>query len=86
MSQLKCFLFHFLNNKEKSGKMHFSCEIDQKGFFIKTQLCKLRVILRSRVLRWCIYRREGYGSVTPLLMPASTGLETFSLILCTETV
>ena len=29
----------------------FSGEIDQKVFSIKTQLCKLRVILRSRVLR-----------------------------------
>ena len=25
--------------------------IDQKGFLIKTQVCKLRVILRSQVLR-----------------------------------
>ena len=31
-------------------KMHFSSEIDH-FFFSKTQLCKLRVILRSRVLR-----------------------------------
>ena len=33
-----------------------SCEIDQKGFLIKTQLCnKLCVILRSRVLRGAVY-------------------------------
>ena len=35
----------------KNEKIHFSCEIDQKCFWIKTQFCKLRVILRSRVLR-----------------------------------
>ena len=35
----------------KNGKIHFSCEIDRKVFLIKTRLCKLRVILRSRVLR-----------------------------------
>ena len=44
-------------------------------FLLKTQLCKVRVILRSRMyVTKCVYPREGYRSVTPLLMPGSTGL------------
>ena len=35
----------------KHEKIPLSCEIDQKRIFIKTQLCQLRVILRSQVLR-----------------------------------
>ena len=37
----------------------------KKYSLIKTQLCKLRVILRSRVLR-SVCPREGYRSVTPV--------------------
>ena len=35
----------------ESMYLHLSCEIDQNVFFIKIQLCRLLVILRSRVLR-----------------------------------
>ena len=33
----------------KKEKVRFSCEIDQERFLIETQVCKLRVLLRSRV-------------------------------------
>ena len=36
---------------KKKKKITSSCKIDQFFFLIKTQLCKPRVILRSRVLR-----------------------------------
>ena len=65
---------------KENEKMHVSCELDQKSFFIKTQLRKLRVVLRSRVSRG-VYPGEGYKSVTPLLVPASTGL-TCSALFC----
>ena len=43
-------------------KIHSSCEIE---FFVETHLCKLCVILRSRVLRaGCPHK--GYRSATPL--------------------
>ena len=34
----------------------------------------------------CAYPREGCRSVTPLIVPGSTGLKTFNLVLRTETV
>ena len=43
-------------------KIHSSCEIEN---FVATHLCKLCVILRSRVLR-VVCRHEGYRSATPL--------------------
>ena len=43
-------------------KIHSSCEIE---YFVETHLCKLCVILRSRVLR-VVCPREGYRSATPL--------------------
>ena len=43
-------------------KIHFSCEIE---YFVETHLCKLCVILESRVSRvFCPH--EGYRSATPL--------------------
>ena len=43
-------------------KIHSSCEIED---FVETHLCKLCVILRSRVLR-VVCPHEGYRSATPL--------------------
>ena len=34
----------------------------------------------------CVYPREGCRPVTPVLMPGSTGLKTFNLVLRTEVV
>ena len=61
------------------------CGIDRKGFLIKTQLCKLRVILRSRGLP------GGYALVKDTVgdSPANARVdrtETCSLVLRTETV
>ena len=53
----------------------------KKGLMITTQICKLRVILRSRVSRRGVYPREGYRSVTLMPMPGSTGL-TRSALFC----
>ena len=66
----------------KMKKIHFSCEINQKFFLIKNQLCKLHVVIESRVLRRCVYPREGYysRSVTSLLMAGSTGLRRSTLL------
>ena len=46
----------------KNGKIHFSCEIEHKKKSIKAQLCKLRVIVRSRVLRGVYTLRQVYRS------------------------
>ena len=43
-------------------KKHSSCEIE---YFVETHLCKLCVILRSRVLR-VVCPHKGYRSATPL--------------------
>ena len=43
-------------------KIHSICEIE---YFVETHLCKLCVILRSRVLR-VVCPHEGYRSATPL--------------------
>ena len=40
-----------IHNRKKEEKKRVSCDIDQRGFLTKAQLCKLRVILGSRVLR-----------------------------------
>ena len=62
---------HIIKNEKYTSAVRSTKNV----FLIKSQLCKLRVILRSRVLRG-VYPREGYysRSVTPLLMPGSTGL------------
>ena len=44
-------------------KIHSSCEIED--FFETNHLCKLCVILRSRVLR-VVCPHEGYRSATPV--------------------
>ena len=52
-------------------KIHSSCEIE---YFVETHLCKLRVILRSRVLR-VVCPHEGYiGRRLPLIIIALVGL------------
>ena len=43
-------------------KIHSSCEIE---YFVETHLCKLCVILRSRVLR-VVCPHSGHRSATPL--------------------
>ena len=54
-------------------KIHSSCEIE---YFVETHLCKLCVIIRSRVLR-VVCPQQGYRSATPLAttvqLPGSTG-------------
>ena len=59
-------------------KIHFSCEIDQKYFDQNSALQAARDTSIARVTG-CVYPREGYRSVTPLLMPGSTGLRHSSL-------
>ena len=57
--------FKYIYKYLKNERIYFSCEIDQKGcrsklkerFEIKTQLCKLRVILRPPRFRVCIHER-----------------------------
>ena len=51
----------------KNEKYTSAVRSTKNDFMTKNQLCKLRVILRSRVLRGGVYPREGYRSVTPLL-------------------
>ena len=43
-------------------KIHSSCEIE---YFVETHLCKLCVILQSRVLRVVCPHHEEYRSATP---------------------
>ena len=67
-------------NYLKNEKILFSCESTKKYDFITTQLCKLRVTLRSRVLRGVnALVKDTYRSVTPLLLPGSTGLRRSAL-------
>ena len=63
---------------KKNEKFTPAVRSTKNDFLVKTQLCKLRMILRSRVLRG-VSPREGYRSVTPLLMPRSTGLRLSAL-------
>ena len=51
-------------------KIHSSCEIED---FVETHLCKLCVILRSRVLR-VVCPHEGYRSATPLTTAVYQGI------------
>ena len=62
-----CLKHHIYLENEKCTSAVRSTE---NGFLVKTHLCKLRVILRSRVLRG-VYSREGHRLVTPLQMPGS---------------
>ena len=65
-------------------KIFSSCEIE---IFVVTHLCKLCVILRSRVLRVvCLY--SGYTSVTPLCnYSVAIRVKRLTLVsLCAETI
>ena len=62
------------NEKHTSSSI---CEIDQECCVDQSSVCKLRVVFRSRVLRGVYPRREGYRSLTPVLMPGSTGLRQY---------
>ena len=73
-------LQHIIKNENYTSAVRST----KNDFLIKTQLSKLRVLLRSRVLR-SVYPREGYRSVTH--SPARVNrIKTFSLVLRTETV
>ena len=65
--------------------MHFSCddddEIDQKGNFDQNSALQAACDTSIARVTGCVYPREGYKSVTPLLMPGSTGL-TRSALFC----
>ena len=66
-TRLRCF------RRVKNTPFQLAVRLTNFFFFlIKIQLWKMRVILRSRVLR-AVYPRERYRSVTPLLVPGYTG-------------
>ena len=62
-------------------KIHMSCEIDPKGFFIGYQNSALQAACDTSIARvtGCVYPREGYRTATPLLIPGSTGLRRSAL-------
>ena len=62
------FFTAIFSELEKKSKYISAVRSTEDDLLIKTQLCKLRVMLRSRLSRG-VYTREGYRSVTPLLMP-----------------
>ena len=73
----RCNFVHVFIKMKNAFQLCVMMRSAKKEFLIKTlQLRKLRVILRSRVLRGVYtHPREGYRPVTPLLiMPGSTGL------------
>ena len=57
------------------------CEIDQKGFYQNSALQAACDTSIARV-KGCVYPREGYGSMTPLLMPESAGLNVQPSLFC----
>ena len=54
-------------------------DFDQNPIFARCVRCDTST---ARCYGGVYTSRKGYRSVTPLLMPGSTGLETFSLVLC----
>ena len=65
-------------------KIHSGCEIE---YFVETHLCKLCVILRSRVLR-VVCPHQGYRSAIPLATTVSVAIRVNRVMLvslCAET-
>ena len=62
-------------------RIHFSCEIDRKWFFDQKSALQTACDTSMARVTGCVYPREGYRSVTPLLMPGSRGL-THSALFC----
>ena len=67
----------------KNEKIHFfSCEIDHTGFFDQNSALQAACDTWIAGGMGCVYPPEGcYRSVTPLLLPGSTGL-TRSALFC----
>ena len=63
----------------KNEQIHFSCKIDHEGFFYQNSALQAACDTSIARVTGCVYPREGYRSVTPLLMPGPKGLRRSTL-------
>ena len=67
-------------------KILFSCEINQNVFFYQNSALQAACDTSIASVTGCVYPREGYKSVIPMLMPGSTGLVRRSASSCARSI